>query len=66
VTRAAYIPTSWNLYSPGNPIRVRPVLAALRRGAGDRARLLEARRMIRLAVDGLHPREGMTPGLRER
>jgi hypothetical protein len=66
VTRAAYIPTSWNVYSPGDPIRVRPVLAALRRGAGDRARLLEARRMTRLAVDGLHPREGTTPGLRER
>jgi len=66
VIRAAYIPTSWNIYSPGDPIRVRPVLAALRHGAGDRLRLLEARRMTRLAVNGLHPRVGATTGLRER
>jgi poly-gamma-glutamate synthesis protein (capsule biosynthesis protein) len=65
VTRAAYIPTSWNVYSPGSPIRVRPVLTDLRRGAGDRARLLEARRMIRLAVDGLDPHGDTTAGLRE-
>jgi hypothetical protein len=66
VIRAAYMPTSWNIYSPGNPIRVRPVLAALRNGAGDHARLLRARRMTRLAVDGLHPGRGTTTGLRER
>ncbi|MFC5494001.1 CapA family protein [Nocardioides caricicola] len=24
VTRAAYVPTQWNHYSPGNPIRIRP------------------------------------------
>jgi poly-gamma-glutamate synthesis protein (capsule biosynthesis protein) len=66
VTRAAYIPTSWNVYSPGKPIRVRPVVASLRHGAGDRARLLEARRATRLAVDGLHPPKGTTTGLRER
>src|SRR4051812_36855702 len=66
VTRAAYIPTSWNVYSPGHPIRVRPVVASLAHGAGDRARLLEARRMTRLAVDGLDRRGGTTRGLRER
>ena len=42
VTRAAYIPTSWNVYSPGNPIRVRPVDAALRDAVSATApRLLE-------------------------
>ena len=66
VTYAAYIPTWWNHYSPGHPIRVRPVLSALRHDVGDRARLLEARRMTRLAVDGLDPRDDTTPGLRQR
>jgi poly-gamma-glutamate synthesis protein (capsule biosynthesis protein) len=66
VTRAAYIPTSWNVYSPGNPIRVRPVRSALRHGVGDRARLLVARRMTRLAVNGLAGPGDTTPGLRER
>jgi len=66
VTRAAYIPTWWNHYSPGHPIRVRPVLSALRHGVGDRARLLEARRMTRLAVDGLAPPGDTTAGLRQR
>jgi capsule synthesis protein PGA_cap len=65
VTRAAYIATSWNLYSPGNPIRVRPAVSALAHGQGDRSRLLEARRMTRLAVDGLSPRGDATPGLRQ-
>jgi len=65
VTRAAYIPTSWNVYSPGHPIRVRPVDAALAHGDGDRPRLLEARRMTRLAVDGLNPANDTTRGLRE-
>jgi poly-gamma-glutamate synthesis protein (capsule biosynthesis protein) len=65
VTRAAYVPTSWNVYSPGHPIRVRPVLAALAHGDGDRARLLEARRMTRIAVDGLNPDGDTTRGLRE-
>jgi poly-gamma-glutamate synthesis protein (capsule biosynthesis protein) len=66
VTRAAYIPTWWNHYTPGNPIRVRPVLSALRHGVADRARLLEARRMTRLAVDGADPHGDTTAGLRER
>jgi poly-gamma-glutamate synthesis protein (capsule biosynthesis protein) len=65
VTRAAYIPTYWNVYSPGRPIRVLPVDSALRRGIGDRPRLLEARAMIRQAVDGLDPHGDTTPGLRE-
>jgi poly-gamma-glutamate synthesis protein (capsule biosynthesis protein) len=66
VSRAAYIPTSWNHYSPGNPIRVRPVLPALSHAVGDRSRLLEARRMTRLAVNGANPHGDTTPGLRER
>jgi Bacterial capsule synthesis protein PGA_cap len=65
VTRAAYIPTSWNVYSPGHPIRVLPVRSALASGQGDRSRLLLARRMTRLAVGGLHARADTTPGLRE-
>ncbi|MGA8247243.1 MAG: CapA family protein, partial [Nocardioides sp.] len=66
VTRAAYIPTYWNSYSPGHPIRVQRVDRALARGAPDRARLLEARRMTRLAVNGLAPPGDTTAGLRER
>jgi poly-gamma-glutamate synthesis protein (capsule biosynthesis protein) len=66
VTHAAYIPTWWNHYTPGQPIRVRPVVSALRHGVADRARLLEAQRMTRLAVDGATPRGDTPPGLRER
>jgi poly-gamma-glutamate synthesis protein (capsule biosynthesis protein) len=66
VSRAAYIPVWWNHYSPGHPIRVLPVVSALRTGAGDRARLLEARRMTRLAVDGADPHGDTSAGLRER
>ena len=66
VTRAAYIPTWWNHYTPGKPIRVRPVVSALRNGVADRARLLEARQMTRLAVDGADPQGDTTAGLRER
>lgn len=65
VTRAAYIPTTWNVYSAGHPIRVRPVRASLARGAGDTSRLREALRMTRIAVNGLAPRGRTTPGLRE-
>ncbi|MGC4112712.1 MAG: CapA family protein [Nocardioides sp.] len=65
VTRAAYIPTWWNHYSPGHPIRVLRVRDALRRGVGDRARLLEALRMTRAAVNGLNPHGDTTPGLVE-
>ncbi|MDX6357247.1 MAG: hypothetical protein QOH37_301 [Nocardioidaceae bacterium] len=66
VDRAAYVPTYWNHYSPGLPIRIQRVNQALAQGAPDRARLLEARRMTRLAVNGLATRGGTTPGLRER
>ncbi len=66
VDRAAYIPTYWNYYTPGRPIRIQRVDRALAHGAPDRARLLEARRMTRLAVNGLATRGGTTPGLRER
>jgi poly-gamma-glutamate synthesis protein (capsule biosynthesis protein) len=65
VTRAAYIPTVWNVYSPGHPIRVVRVRSALRHGVGDRSRLLEALRMTRLAVNGLNPHGDTTPGLVE-
>ena len=66
VADATYIPTWWNVYSPGHPIRVTPVLDALRNGGANRARLLEARRMTELAVDGLNRHSDTTPGLRER
>jgi poly-gamma-glutamate synthesis protein (capsule biosynthesis protein) len=66
VTRAAYLPTYWNAYAPGHPIRVQRVDRALARGATDRARLLEARRMTRLAVNGLAALGDTTAGLRER
>jgi poly-gamma-glutamate capsule biosynthesis protein CapA/YwtB (metallophosphatase superfamily) len=66
VDRAAYIPTYWNHYTPGQPIRIQRVDRALAQGAPDRARLLVARRMTRLAVNGLATRGGTTPGLRER
>lgn len=65
VTRAAYLPTTWNVYSPGHPIRVLPVDEALSRGQGDRARLLEARHYIRLAVHGLGPPRDTSVPLRE-
>ncbi|WP_232678973.1 CapA family protein [Nocardioides sp. R-C-SC26] len=65
VTRAAYIPTTWNLYGgSANPIRIVRINRALRAGWPDaamRARLLAARAAIRDAVDGL----GRAPGLRE-
>ena len=59
VDRAAYVPTYWNHYSAGRPIRIQQVVRALQRGVGDRARLEEARREIRAAVDLL----GHAPGL---
>ncbi|MCW2796092.1 MAG: hypothetical protein JWM79_1589 [Nocardioides sp.] len=62
VREAAYVPTTWNSWSPGHPIRIRRVLDALARGVGDPARLREARAEIRAAVNGL----GGTPGLDER
>jgi hypothetical protein len=66
VTRATYVPTSWNPVSAGRPIRIQRVDRALARGAVDRPRLLDARRMVRLAVNGLEKSGRTTPGLRER
>jgi poly-gamma-glutamate synthesis protein (capsule biosynthesis protein) len=66
VSRAEYVPTFWNHLAPGRPIRIQQVDRALARGVADRARLLEARRMTRLAVNGLNPGGATTPGLRER
>jgi poly-gamma-glutamate synthesis protein (capsule biosynthesis protein) len=62
VSEAAYVPTHWSTYSPGNPIRIQRVVAALAGGRGDLARLQEARAEIRAAVGGL----GWPRGLRER
>jgi len=66
VSRAEYIPTAWNSTSTGGPIRIQRVDAALAEGAPDRARLLEARRMPRLAVNGLDKPGDTTRGLLER
>jgi poly-gamma-glutamate synthesis protein (capsule biosynthesis protein) len=62
VTRATYIPTYWNRFGAGHPIRIQRVDRALRHRAPDRARLVVAQRMVRRAVHAL----GGTPGLRER
>jgi poly-gamma-glutamate synthesis protein (capsule biosynthesis protein) len=62
VSDAAYVPTTWNVWSSGSPIRIRRVHQALRRGVGDTWRLREALREIRASVHGLGP----TPGLHER
>ncbi len=62
VSEAAYVPTYWSAYSPGNPIRIHRVVAGLASGRGDVARLREARAEIREAVGGL----GWPRGLRER
>jgi poly-gamma-glutamate synthesis protein (capsule biosynthesis protein) len=59
VSRAEYVPTYWNHYSAGHPIRVQRVVRALARGVGDQARLREALVATRSAVDGL----GHAPGL---
>jgi poly-gamma-glutamate synthesis protein (capsule biosynthesis protein) len=66
VTRATYVPTYWNPVSDGRPLRIQRVDRALAQGAANRARLLEARRMVRLAVNGLVRSGRTTPGLRER
>ena len=57
VDRAEYVPTYWNHYASGHPIRVQRVVRALARGVGDRARLREALAATRAAVNLLgHPR----------
>ncbi|MDQ4053317.1 MAG: CapA family protein [Actinomycetota bacterium] len=62
VSEAAYVPTYWNQYAGGRPIRIQRVAQALARGRGDLSRLREARAEIRAAVGGL----GWPPGLVER
>jgi poly-gamma-glutamate synthesis protein (capsule biosynthesis protein) len=66
VSRAEYIPTTWNPTSSHGAIRIQRVDTALAHGAPDRARLLEARRMTRLAVGGLDGRGDTTTALVER
>jgi poly-gamma-glutamate synthesis protein (capsule biosynthesis protein) len=66
VSRAEYIPTTWSSSSGSSPIRIQRVDAALAGGAPDRARLLEARRMTRLAVNGPDEPGDPTRGLAER
>jgi poly-gamma-glutamate capsule biosynthesis protein CapA/YwtB (metallophosphatase superfamily) len=61
VDRAEYVPTYWNHYGAGRPIRVQRVVRALARGAArdeqSRARLREALAATRAAVNLLgHPR----------
>ncbi len=62
VSDAAYVPTTWNEYGVGGPIRIQRIVTALAEGRGDRTRLLAARAAVREAVHGL----GRTPGLHER
>jgi hypothetical protein len=62
---AAYVPTVWNVYGAGGPIRVQRISEALAEGRTtpvSRERLLEARASIREAVHAL----GGTAGLLER
>ena len=54
VTEAAYIPTNWNTYAGGRPIRIQRVVQALARGRGDLARLRRP---------GRDPRGGRRPRL---
>ncbi|MEO6512269.1 MAG: CapA family protein [Nocardioides sp.] len=59
VAWAEYVPTYWNHYSAGHPIRVQRVVRALSRGAADGARLRQALAATRAAVNLL----GHAPGL---
>ncbi len=57
VDRAEYVPTYWNHYSAGRPIRIQRVVRALAGGLSDQARLREALTATRTAVNLLgHPR----------
>ncbi len=62
VDHAEYVPTYWNHYSSGRPVRIQRVVRALARGVGDQARLREALLATRAAVDLL----GHARGLEER
>ncbi len=59
VERAEYVPTYWNHYSSGHPIRIQRVVRALALGVGDQVRLRQALDATRAAVDLL----GHAPGL---
>ena len=59
VERAEYVPTVWNHFSSGDPIRIQRVVRGLARGVGDQGRLREALTATRAAVDLL----GHAPGL---
>ena len=59
VSRAAYVPTYWNHYASGRPIRIQRVVRALARGVGDRARLEEALAATRASVDLLGHARGL-------
>jgi len=62
VDRAEYVPTYWNHYGAGRPIRIQRVVRALARGMGDQVRLQQALVATRSAVNLL----GQAPGLVER
>ncbi len=62
VDHAEYVPTYWNHYSSGRPIRIQRVVRALARGVGDQARLREALLATRASVHLL----GHARGLEER
>jgi poly-gamma-glutamate synthesis protein (capsule biosynthesis protein) len=62
VDRAEYVPTYWNHYGAGRPIRIQRVVRALALGIGDQARLQQALVATRAAVNLL----GRAPGLVER
>ena len=59
VSRAAYVPTYWNHYASGRPIRIQRVVRALARGVRDRARLEEALAATRASVDLLGHARGL-------
>ncbi len=62
VSRAAYVPTTWNVLGAGRPIRIQRVVRALQKGRGNRAHLLGVQADIRAAVNG----HGRHPLLLER
>ena len=62
VDRAEYVPTYWNHYGAGHPIRVQRVVQALARGIGDQPRLREALAATRAAVNLLGHARGLVLG----
>jgi hypothetical protein len=53
------VPTYWNHYAAGHPIRIQRVVRALARGAGDRARLEHALAATRTTVHLLGGTRGL-------